>query len=237
MTPWSELRERARRDGSAPLVTYVDLATSARAELSAASLDNAVAKTAGLLRDELDVEPGDRIGIDLPLHWQWAVWLGAASAVGAVLSPGGIDEDSEATLLVAAAGAEFDAPAGPETVLVSLHPLGLPEGITPPGQVDHALAARTHPDVFEPFDPPDPDAPLLDIDGRVLSAREAAALARDSRAARGVAPGGRLLLRDDRDMALAPFSLLLGLPGSVLLVRHADQGDVARVALEERASG
>ena len=56
-TLWSALQSRARTSPASPLITFYDLATGERMELSAASLDNAVAKTAGLLRDELDVEP------------------------------------------------------------------------------------------------------------------------------------------------------------------------------------
>ena len=59
MTPYAALRERVRRTPALPLLTFHDLATGERMELSAISLDNAVAKTAGLLRDELDIEPGD----------------------------------------------------------------------------------------------------------------------------------------------------------------------------------
>ncbi|MFM7212897.1 MAG: TIGR03089 family protein, partial [Actinomycetota bacterium] len=62
------LQARARRVPAAPLVTYYDLATGERIELSAASVENSVAKTAGLLRDELDVQPGDTVAVRLPLH-------------------------------------------------------------------------------------------------------------------------------------------------------------------------
>lgn len=237
MTPWANLGERARRDGASPLVTYVDLASGARAELSAASLANAVAKTAGLLRDELDIEPGARIGIDLPLHWQWAVWLGAASAVGAILVPQGLTAGTD--LMVTAFGAPpaKGADMVADTVVVSLHPLGLPEGAVPSGYVDHAMAARAHPDVFAPVEPPSEGAPLLELDGRSLTAAEAEREASGALDARGIPPGGRLLLRDDRDIALAPLALLLALPGSAVLVRHAECGDLARVAGEERVSG
>ena len=233
MTAWADLGERARRDGASPLVTYVDLASGSRAELSAASLANAVAKTAGLLRDELDIEPGARIGIDLPLHWQWAVWLGAASAVGAIVVPGELTTGPD--LVVTSSGAP---PAdGADVVVVSLHPLGLPEGDVPRGCVDHAMAARAHPDVFAPAEPPSEGRPMLELDGRILTAEDAAREASGILDARGIPPGGRLLLRDDRDMALAPLALLLALSGSAVLVRHAGSGDLARVAREERVSG
>lgn len=233
MTPWADLGERARRDGASPLVTYVDLASGARAELSAASLANAVAKTAGLLRDELDIGPGARIGIDLPLHWQWAVWLGAASAVGAIVVPQGLAKEPDLTVTSLGAATA----GGVDAVLVSLHPLGLPEGPVPHGYIDHAVAARAHPDVFAPVEPPSAGAPLLEVDGRILTAEDAAREASGILGARGIPPGGRLLVRDDQDMSMAPLALLLALPGSAVLVRHADSGDLARVAREERVSG
>ena len=89
MTPYAALQARVRRSPSAPLLTFYDLATGERMELSALSLDNAVAKTAGLLRDDLDVMPGDRVGVHLPLHWQRAVWWGASGCfrVGCFVVP------------------------------------------------------------------------------------------------------------------------------------------------------
>lgn len=63
-----------------------------RVELSGASLANAVAKTTGLLVDELDLRPGARVELELPAHWQLAVWLlatWAAGGVAAVRAPDG----------------------------------------------------------------------------------------------------------------------------------------------------
>ena len=45
---------------------------------------NAVAKAGGLLRDELGLTPGDRLSVDLPLHWQLPVWTLASLSVGLV---------------------------------------------------------------------------------------------------------------------------------------------------------
>ena len=232
-TPWGALLERSRTDAAAPLVTYRDLTRGDRAELSAASLANAVAKTAGLLRDELDVVPGDRIGVLLPMHWQWAVWLGAASAVGAVIVPGSIESCTVA--VVGAAGAEHAlAHSAGEVVVVSLHPLGLPEGGVAPGALEHAVAARVHPDSFSPTVNVAPEAPLLvGDDGRLLTAVDVAAHARRIRDERGAPPGGRLLLRDDRDSPALALPLALG--GSVVLLRHATADtQIDQVAREER---
>src|SRR5262249_10238292 len=76
-----------------PLVTFYDDATGERIELSATTFGNWVAKTANLLVDELDAEPGDRIALDLPPHWQTAVWLFAAWSAGLHVVPRGSGEE------------------------------------------------------------------------------------------------------------------------------------------------
>ena len=88
MTPYAALLERTRRDPASPLLTYRDLASGERMEMSAASLANAIAKTAGMLRDELDADPGAVVGVHLPFHWQRVVWLGACAATSTVFAPG-----------------------------------------------------------------------------------------------------------------------------------------------------
>src|SRR3954470_3715581 len=65
-----------------PLVTFYDDATGERVELSVATYANWVAKTAGLLQDELGLERGAMVLVDLPTHWLGAVWLRAARAPG-----------------------------------------------------------------------------------------------------------------------------------------------------------
>src|SRR5918996_5922858 len=82
-TPYDLLLAELRRDRSRPLITYYDDETGERVELSVATFDNWVAKTAGLLRDGLAVEEGGRVALMLPAHWQSAVWGMACWAVGA----------------------------------------------------------------------------------------------------------------------------------------------------------
>ena len=68
-------------DPSRPLLTYYDDGTGERTELSGATLDNWVAKTANLLVDGCGLGPGDRAAVLLPPHWQTAaVLLGCWSA-------------------------------------------------------------------------------------------------------------------------------------------------------------
>ena len=83
------LRRRVRINGSAPLLTFYDLDTDARTELSAASLSNWVDKTSNLLEDELGAAEGDVISMPLaaeaPGHWLTAVWQLACWQVGVIV--------------------------------------------------------------------------------------------------------------------------------------------------------
>lgn len=78
------LRSALAADPARPLVTFYDDATGERVELSVATFANWVAKTANLLQSDLAAEPGDRLALLLPAHWQSAVWLLACSSVGVV---------------------------------------------------------------------------------------------------------------------------------------------------------
>jgi len=233
MTPYAALEHRARTAGAAPLVTYRDLASGERMELSATSLHNAVAKTAGLLRDELDVEPGATVAIHLPLHWQRVVWLGACSAVGAVFA----SDADPATCDIAVLDRERLELAGAarEDVVVSLAPFGLAEpGGVPPGITDAAVAMRAHPDTFVAVTAVAPDAPLLHGEDGTLGGAAVLSLAADLLADRGIPAGGRFVLtpQDARADILA-LAGPLACGGSVLLVAHPDAGDLASVLQDE----
>lgn len=221
-TLWGVLQARARRVPAAPLVTYYDLATGERIELSAASVENAVAKTAGLLRDELDVQPGDTVAVRLPLHWQRAVWQAACSAVAARYDPAA--DPSTAHTLVTDRDHLDLAGLATETVIVSLAPFGLPSGEPlPVGIVDHATAARAHPDVFIASAGPGPE-PLM---------QEAAALIQSQ----GRLEADRILvLEDDPHADLLILAVPLRLGGAAVIVRHATGGDVEAVAAAERVT-
>ena len=80
-TPYEALAGFA--DRTQPLVTHYAGPTQ-RVELSVASVANAVAKAAGLLRDGLGLPPGEAVvSVDLPVHWQLPVWVMAGLTVGA----------------------------------------------------------------------------------------------------------------------------------------------------------
>jgi uncharacterized protein (TIGR03089 family) len=129
-TPVDLLAGELRRDGSRPLLTYYDDATDERVELSVATTTNWVAKTANLLVDEYDIEPGDPVAVRLPLHWQTAVMLLACWSVGAHVGAG------TARVTVATPGVVADG----DVIVLSLAPMG----------VDFSRLVAAQPDTFTP---------------------------------------------------------------------------------------
>ncbi len=224
------------RDGSRPLITYYDDASGERMELSVATFANAVAKTANFLRDGLDVQPGDAIALDLPLHWQLPVWLGAAAAVGAAVHVG---PAAAAEALVAVGGPDIEPTGAAETVAVSLRPFGLPEpGTRSPGVLDHSVEVRAYGDEFG-ADPVLPTALAVRISATVttdepinadqsveLTHHDVALRARQLADTWGLAPGGRLLSALPPTTVtglLACLAVPLAVSGSVVLIRHEDE--------------
>src|SRR6476619_1166829 len=82
----ARLRRWVTDRGSAPLVTYYDVGSGERTELSGISLSNWVAKTSNLLVGELLVDSGDQVELALsvghPAHWVTMVWELACWDVG-----------------------------------------------------------------------------------------------------------------------------------------------------------
>lgn len=141
---WTLLQRRLQAQPSAPLVTWV--AGPARVELSAVTLANAATKIANALLGDLGLEPGAGIAIDLPVHWQRSAWCAGTWIAGCVLQPaagppaaGPIGpERGTPDLMVVGAGQPVGGP-GRELGVVSLHPMGLPDGRPlPPGAIDLA---------------------------------------------------------------------------------------------------
>jgi len=234
VTPYAALRRRTGESPAAPLVTYVDPESGVRMELSATSLDNAVAKTAGLLRDELDVSPGDRIAIHLPWHWQRAVWLGACAATETVFAADAAPVDC-AVCVMDRDHLDQSGGAG-EDVLVSLDPFGLPDGgPIPPGVTEAAVAMRSHPDRFNAYVEPRGDVPLLAIGGGVVTSDAVMEMGHHLAQVRGLAPGARVaVLPDDPDRDILLLAVPLALHGSVVLLGR-ETPQVPRLLLDEGA--
>ncbi|MGD3111763.1 TIGR03089 family protein [Streptomyces sp. YGL11-2] len=224
-TPADLLGSALAADPARPLVTFYDDATGERVELSVATFANWVAKTANYLQGDLAAEPGDRLALLLPAHWQTAVWLLACSSVGVVAEVGG---DPAAADLVVSGPDTLEAAraCSGERVALALRPLGGRFPQPPAGFADYAVEVPGQGDRFAPFAPVDPGAPALVVGGEELT---------------GAGIGARALA-DARDagMPAAP-RVLSGLPydswrglsyglyaplaagGSVVLCRHLEQ--------------
>jgi uncharacterized protein (TIGR03089 family) len=121
-----------------PLVTFYDDATGERTELSVTTYANWVAKVSSLLADELDVEHGSRLLVDLPTHWLGTVVLGAAWGCGlevvwdgeadaVVTGPAGLDRWAAVAARIPVVGSALRPLAGrfPDGVPEGVHDLGV----------------------------------------------------------------------------------------------------------------
>ncbi|SNQ47324.1 conserved hypothetical protein [Frankia canadensis] len=245
------LARRLAADPARPLLTFYDDATGERVEFSATTLDNWVAKTANMLVDTVGLEPGERVGVDLPTHWLAVVVALASWSAGLDLVLADSDSDSDsgdsaglgadggrsaaAPPPVSRLGALFvaedrleataDLPAD-ETVALSLRPLGGRLTRQVPGVLDYAAEVPPHGDRFAA--PPAPPEQA----GLVRAAERTAAVW-------GLGP-------DDRILVTAAMSTATGLLGgllaplaagaSIVLCRRLDPAVLARRLESERVS-
>lgn len=235
-TPADLLRSALAADAVRPLVTFYDDATGERVELSAATLANWVAKTANLLQDELGVEPGERVALLLPAHWQTAAWLLACAATGAVADIGG--DPAGAAVAVAGPDRLDEARGCPgERIALSLRPLGAGFPQPPEGFADYAAVVPGQPDAFEAWEPPGPGDPALVVGGEQLTGAELLERAAADAAALRLGPGDRMMSRLPYDSwrgLSAGLYAPLAAGASVVLSRHPETlGDDARARRAE----
>lgn len=223
-------------------MTFYDDATGERVELSVATFANWVAKTANLLQGDLAAQPGDRLALLLPAHWQSAVWLLACASVGVVAD---VDGDPAAADLVVSGpdSLERARACSGERVALALRPLGGRFPQPPEGFADYAVEVPGQGDRFAPFSPVDPQEPALVVAGAELTGAEVVEKARADAADLGLTgPGSRLLsgLPYDTWRGLsAGLYAPLATGGSVVLCRHLDgldQESLAKRVENERVS-
>lgn len=233
------LARRLRQDPGRPLVTFYDDATGERVELSATTYANWVAKTASLLVDELGLERGDRVVLDLPPHWLGTVVLGAAWESGLVVVPAAVagdpaTADAEAVVCGPDTLAAWAPRAGDLVVLASaLLPLGVRFRDPVPGGVhDLGVEVWSQPDAFVPWDAPSPtDDALVLADGALTQAQ----LWREAAAGRLVG-SGRLLSTADPAQEPAILGEPLACGGSLVLVARAEPDALAAIAAAEHVT-
>ncbi|MEU5802153.1 TIGR03089 family protein [Streptomyces sp. NPDC001110] len=241
-TPADLLRSALAADPARPLVTFYDDATGERVELSVATFANWVAKTANLLQGDLAAEPGDRLALLLPAHWQSAVWLLACSSVGVVAEVQG--DPAGADLVVSGPDTLDRARAcRGERIALALHPLGGRFPQSPEGFADYAVEVPGQGDRFAPYAPVDPAAPALTVGTVSLTAEQLVARSREDAAELGLGPGSRLLTGrtyDTWEGLSAGLFAPLAAGGSVVLCRHLDRLDadgLAKRVESERITG
>lgn len=222
------LKAQSQHDPGRPLVTFYDEATGERVELSVLTYANWVAKVSSLY-DELGLERGMTLRVDLPTHWLVPVVLGAAWNLGLVVS----DTDTPDAVVVGPAGLAAWDPTRVVVLASALLPMGVRFGEAVPPEVhDLGIEVWSQPDSFAPFDPPAGEDLAVAWAGSEITQDqmwETAAASHDS---------GRLLVEANpaSPPGLASFTGPLAGGGSVVLVTHAGPDRLEAIALAERVT-
>ncbi len=225
---------RLAADPGSPLVTFYDDATGERAELSAKSLGNWVAKTHFLLMDELGAAVGDRAFVRLPVHW-----LAAPILLGCWYAGLEVVTDPAAATVAFGDAESLSALITPDDLdgafAVSLRTMAMPS-TPPPGMADYSSSVRPMPDAWATVRAQAGPADLA-LDGR--SRAEVAEAAREAAGELGLEPGGRLLWSTPWTESrhwVAALLAPLAVGGSVVLVRNPDPAKAAARAAAEHVT-
>ena len=215
-----------------PLLTWYDDASGERTELSGATLNNWVAKTANLLGDGCGLGTGDVAAVRTPPHWQTAaIYLGVWTAGLAVTHSASSSPDAAFLM------PDADAVA-PDSFAVGLHPLALPVRDLRAGVADWVSSARVHGDFFTgPSVAPSADA-LVDLPGGgSVTQSDLVERAAQRASALGLTAGSRVLISiadhpQPLDWLVAP--IVAGC--SIVAVANADPSKLDDRAAVERAA-
>lgn len=228
------LRRRTSAAGGDPLITYYDLGSGERTELSAVTVSNWVDKTCYLLTDEYGLDLGDIVLLDVarthPGHWVTACLELACCRIGVTVA---VDDGAGARLVVAgplyATAAEQAIGLGADLLACSLHPLGLPFAErVPDGVADYSLEVRGQPDQYLPVPVP-PDELAWRSTEATLSQAEIDAVGGSSQ---------RRLLRPSTPWPTLRDGVLAALVGggSVVVVVGDDEAALDRIRATENIS-
>jgi uncharacterized protein (TIGR03089 family) len=222
------LRQRVNANGSAPLLTFYDLDSGARTELSATSFSNWVDKTSNLLVDEVAVGEADVISMPLaveaPGHWLTAVWQLACWQVGLV-----VDLTNPTMPVAAVTGRNWEGHPAPEVFACALDPMGFGfGGPLPDGIRDYAIEVRRHADRF--FGPP-PDAGAIAWVDTQRTLTQADLVKVDG-------PPTRRLVRADEPWPTCRDGVVTALvtDGSAVIVVGGNADQLERIAQSERVN-
>jgi uncharacterized protein (TIGR03089 family) len=224
-----------RRDPTTPLLTWYDDATGDRTELSGATLDNWVAKTANLFVDGVGLGEDDTVALLLPPHWQTAAVALGAWAAGLAVDLG--DEPQPVAALFATPERVPAAAAWPtgDRYATGLLPLAMPLRELPAGYLDYVTEVRNYGDHFRgrPVEE-DHRAAAGPVE---MSHRAACRTAAERAVELGIVAGDRVLVDaraypDPADWLLAP--LVAG--ASLVLCGNLDQALVDHRADTEKVT-
>jgi uncharacterized protein (TIGR03089 family) len=209
------LAARLTGDPGQPLVTAYDETTGERTELSATTYANWVSKTANLLTDELGLDAGDTVLLDLPAHWLVPVFLGAAWSGSLAVT---VDADVPHAVVICGPEAIERHRDAEQVVACALLPFAVrfAEPL-PPGVLDYGVLWPGQSDVFLPPVPPTPDSPAwLGADGTLTQAELL-----ETAAAADYAPAASLLtdVHPASDHGVPAFLGPLLSGGSLVLLR------------------
>ncbi|UQU63939.1 TIGR03089 family protein [Couchioplanes caeruleus] len=222
------LAAAVRRDPTTPLLTWYDDASGDRTELSGATMDNWVAKTANLLVDGAGLGSGDTAAVLLPPHWQTAAVLLGAWAAGLEVCTGPAPQPADILFAWPGTVQAADAWKTGDRYVTGLLPLAMPLRPLPPGFADYTVEVRGYGDRFVAYQPVTGEDVALDGTDHGTISGTAAARAQEL----GIGPAARVLVDagthpDPVDWLLAP--LYAG--ASIVLCANLD-----RTTLEKRAA-
>lgn len=147
--------------GAAPALTlYGPSAGAPRLDLSGRVLANHAAKAANLLADDLMIDPGSTIRLDLPAHWRLITW-----ALGGLLAGAQLSTTEGDTVVTTNPDADGD-----DVIVVSLGALDMSyPGDLPAGVIDGNAEALGQADILLDESSAAPVSPRpLQSEGRVL---------------------------------------------------------------------
>ena len=177
LTALTLFRQEFARDGARPFLTWYG-ADGARVELSVATIERWIAKTANFLQDGLAAQPGNLAAVALPDHWLtpaiwWACWHN-----GIVVAPLAPDADLpvDADILFVTADRAGEAAAlAPDVIAVSSAAMGgRIRGQLAGGVADFGADVPGYDDRFSAYSPPAPDGEALRWGGRGWTATDVA---------------------------------------------------------------
>ncbi|MBA2574814.1 MAG: TIGR03089 family protein [Actinomycetota bacterium] len=222
-----------------PLVTYYDTTSGERIELSVKTFDNWVSKIANLLGDDLGLEAGQGIRVELPPHWQSTVTVVAAWAAGLRLVAQDASSPEDVSVVGPAALHTADTRPAGVVIACSLRPLaGAFVDPLPAGWLDFAREVPGQPDLLLLHQPTSGrDVALEQANGTVTHA-ELARMGLSAAERLGLRAGGRLITDANPadptglvNTLVAP--LVTG--SSVVLVVGADASTRTRITEQEQA--